>query len=157
MTELVSSMGTTPDRRILIKGLLGYRALLMRLGYTTGVQFVDGSFAENVETREGRPPNDIDVFSFLERPQHYRNDPALWALSGFAEWQNEVANRALNKSRFAIDAYAIAFDQANGLMVITTTIYWYSLFAHKKVTHDWKGFLRVSLNAADDAAAHSLL
>jgi hypothetical protein len=157
MTELVQTMGTTLARRDLLKGLLNYRALLVRLGYGTGLQFINGSFAENVEMREGRPPKDIDVFSILARPPHYRNDPILWARTGFVEWQNEIANYPLNKTRFGVDTYAIAMDQHDALTNITSIIYWYSLFAHKRITHDWKGFLSIPMNSADDAAALSLL
>jgi hypothetical protein len=63
MVELVAGLGTTPWRCILLFGLLSYRRLLTNLGYAAGVQFVDGSFVENVETREGRDPGDIDLFS----------------------------------------------------------------------------------------------
>jgi hypothetical protein len=58
MTEIVPALGTTPHRRSLVRGLLDYRALLTRLGYTVGLQFLNGTFVENVEGREGRPPND---------------------------------------------------------------------------------------------------
>jgi hypothetical protein len=51
----------------------------------------------------------------------------------------------------------IAIDQNPALTVIVATTYWSSLFAHKKVTNEWKGFLRVDLDAADDAAARLLL
>jgi hypothetical protein len=157
MTETVAAMGTTQPRRTLLKGLLDYRALLGRLGYGNGLQFIDGSFVENVETREQRAPGDIDVFSFLVRPQHYQGAPALWASTGFAEWSREVADRNLNKQRFGLDTYAIAVDQHTPLRLIVETIYWSSLFAHKRLTHDWKGFLRVPLNASDDATARAAL
>jgi hypothetical protein len=157
MCELASIMGTSPNRCNLLFGLLEYRALLQSLGYSFGLQFIDGSFVENVELREGRDPGDIDVFSFLVRPAHYRNDPALWASTGFPEWSSEVADRTKNKQRFLIDTYAIAIDQGGPLGVITETIYWYSLFSHKKITHDWKGFVQVSVSATDDAAARTAL
>lgn len=157
MTDVALALGTTPERRRLLKGLLEYRELLGTLGYTGGVQFINGSFVENVEARESRTPGDIDVFSFLERPPQYRNDPALWALTGFADWRDQIANRNLNKVRFCVDTYAVAVDQHGVLRLITTTIYWYSLFAHKKITHDWKGFVRVTLDPNGDAAATQLL
>jgi Family of unknown function (DUF6932) len=156
MPEIVASLGTTQVRRGLIRGLLDYRGLLTQLGYTTGVQFIDGSFAENIEAREGREPDDIDVFSYLMRPAHYQ-DPTTWAASGFAEWSSEIVDRARNRLRFRLDTYAIAVDQHGPLRLIIETIYWYSLFAHKRITHDWKGFLRVRLSATDDAAARTLL
>lgn len=157
MSELVNAMGTTPARRTLLGGLLDYRDLLGQLGYSDGVQFIDGSFAEDIEAREGRDPRDIDVFSFLVRPFHYQQDPNLWATRGLLDWSTEIIDRNHNKSRFGLDTYAIAVDQHSGLRVIMPTVYWYSLFAHKRITHDWKGQLRVELNAADDSAARALL
>jgi hypothetical protein len=103
------------------------------------------------------PQTIIDVFSFLVRPATYRNDPSLWATVGWPQWLSEIANPTLNKTRFALDTYAIAIDQHDALRLINATTYWYSLFAHKRVTHDWKGFLRVSLDPADDAAASLIL
>src|SRR5262245_63003044 len=78
MSELIAAMGTTPHRCNLLFGLLEYRALIGSLGYSQGLQFINGSFVENVEIREGRDPGDIDVFSFLVRPDRYRTDPTLW-------------------------------------------------------------------------------
>lgn len=75
MTELVATLGTTPWRENLLFGLLEYRKLLGHHGYTDGLQFIDGSFVENVEVGENRDPGDIDVFSFLMRPAAYQQDP----------------------------------------------------------------------------------
>jgi hypothetical protein len=49
MTELVTSLGTTPWRENLLFGLREYRALLSHHGYTNRLQFIDGSFVENVD------------------------------------------------------------------------------------------------------------
>ena len=157
MTELVTALGTTPWRENLLFGLLQYRALLNRCGYTSGLQFIDGSFVENVEVRESRDPGDIDVFSFLTRPTAYQKDPALWAAAGFPFWKLELMNRDKNKVRFALDTYGVAVDQHGPLRLINETIYWYSLFSHRRVTHEWKGFIRVPLNPTDDAAARAMI
>jgi hypothetical protein len=157
MVELVASLGTTDPRRELVRGLLDYRQLLERLGYTLGFQYIDGSFVEDVEAREGRPPGDIDVFGFLVRPQRYQQDQAQWIAVGFPEWNSEIVDFTVNKRRFKIDTYAIAVDQVGPLDLIAATTYWSSLFAHKRITHDWKGFLQILLNPADDAAARALL
>lgn len=157
VAELIGALGTTDPRRVLLTGLLDYRLLLDRLGYTQGFHYIDGSFVEDVEAREGRAPGDIDVFSFLVRPVAYQQDPALWIARGFPEWSTEIVDVAVNKRRFGLDTYAIAVDQHGALNVISATTYWSSLFAHKKVTHDWKGFLQIALNPADDIAARALL
>lgn len=157
MVELVGALATTDPRRELVRGLLDYRQLLQNLGYTAGLQYIDGSFVEDVEAREGRPPGDIDVFGFLVRPQKYRQDQALWISVGYPEWVSEVIDFTVNKQRFKIDTYAIAIDQSGLLDVIEATTYWSSLFAHKRMTHDWKGFLKIPLDHVGDAAARALL
>jgi hypothetical protein len=157
MADITSALGRTGQRAKLIGGLLQYRDLIIGLGYQDGFQFIDGSFVEDVERRESRDPLDIDVFSFLVRPPKYRSDPNSWETTGFSEWSNEIVNRTQNKTRFGLDTYAIAVDQTPPLNVIKETIYWYSLFSHKRVTHEWKGFLCVTLDQADNAAAKALL
>jgi hypothetical protein len=157
MTEVVTAFATTNARRKLLKGLLEYRALLISLGYDTGVQFVDGSFVEDVELREARDPGDVDVFSLLQRPDQYQEDPHLWLSTGLSEWQSQIIDHVENKKRFGIDTYAVALDQCDLNDVISVVGYWYSLFSHKRVTQDWKGFLRIALDASDDAAARELL
>lgn len=53
------------ERRELLKGLLEFRSELHRIGLVDGIQWLDGSFIENVEEIEGRHPKDIDVVTFL--------------------------------------------------------------------------------------------
>ena len=157
MSELVSTLGGTPERCNLLYSLLQYRGLLHSFGYVDGVQFIDGSFVENVETREGRDPRDIDIFSFLIRPVQYHGNDPLWQSTGFPQWTGEIVNQSLNKQRYQLDTYAIAVDQAGPLQLMNETIYWYSLFSHKRVTQEWKGFVAVQLNASDDQAALSAI
>jgi Family of unknown function (DUF6932) len=157
MTDLVAALGSTNHRKTLLQGLLDYRALLATLGYQTGLQFIDGTFVENVEQREQRDPGDIDVFSFLVRPQRYQQDAQLWQQTGFPEWNAEIVDFDRNKLRFGLDTYAVAVDEQGPLRLINATVYWYSLFAHKRVTHDWKGFLWVPIDAQDDATARAAL
>jgi hypothetical protein len=153
MSDLLIALATTPQRQNLLFGLLQYRQVLGNLGYTNGLQFIDGSFVENVETREGRDPGDIDVFSFMILPVQYRGNAALWQSVGFPQWQNEVVNQSLNKQRYGLDTYGFIVDQGGPLQMMDATIYWYSLFSHKKVTQEWKGFVRIPLNPADDQIA----
>jgi len=157
VTELVGSFGMTPARHNLLFGLIQYREMLSQFGYSDGMQFIDGSFVENVELRESRDPDDIDVFSFLVRPANYRNNPAQWNNVGYHQWTSEIADRNRNKLRFGLDTYAIAVDQHGPLRIINETIYWYSLFAHGRMTHDWKGFVRLQLDPADDATARTAI
>ena len=61
MPEFVIRFGNTDHRRMLIRNLLKYRALIANGGFAHGFQMLNGSFVENVEQLEGREPGDIDV------------------------------------------------------------------------------------------------
>jgi hypothetical protein len=159
MPELVSTFGTTPHRCQLLRNLIAYRALLTKGGYVGGIQFIDGSFVENVEALESRSPGDIDLFSILNAPPKYRTDPAAWQATGLPFWNAEVADRHLNKQRFSLDTYAVLFEelQAEPMNLISGLIYWYGLFSHQRTTFAWKGFAGLTLDPAADQAALSQL
>ena len=155
MTELAAGLGTTSHRQGLLRNLITYRQLLANEGYVSGIQFVDGSFVENVEINASRPPSDIDVFSILCRPAKYTADPPIWVSNGIPFWQDEIANRVKNKSRFGLDTYALLFEELTPDDLIRNTIYWYSLFSHQRSTLAWKGFVTLSLDPVADQAALS--
>ncbi|OYX26148.1 MAG: hypothetical protein B7Z10_04170 [Rhodobacterales bacterium 32-66-7] len=159
MPELVAAFGTTPHRQQLLRNLIAYRALLAQGGYVGGIQFIDGSFVENVEALESRSPGDIDVFSILNAPPRYLTDPAAWLATGRSFWNAEVADRNLNKQRFNLDTYAVLFEerQAQPMNLISDIIYWYGLFSHQRTTFAWKGFAGLTLDPAADQAALSQL
>jgi hypothetical protein len=158
MPELVGAFGTTPHRRQLLRNLIAYRALLAQEGYLGGIQFIDGSFVENVEALN-RNPSDIDVFSILNVPPRYLTDPGAWQATGLPFWNAEVANRDLNKQRFNLDTYAVLFEerQVQPMNLISDIIYWYGLFSHQRDTFAWKGFAGLALDPAADQAALSQL
>lgn len=157
MPELAAAFGTTPHRQQLLRNLIAYRALLAQEGYVGGIQFIDGSFVENVEAFANRNPSDIDVFSILSAPPRYLTDPAAWQATGLPFWNAEVANRDLNKQRFSLDTYAVLFEeiQAEPMIYINQIIYWYGLFSHQRDTFAWKGFAGLALDPAADQAALS--
>ncbi|MCB6179437.1 hypothetical protein LHP98_15045 [Rhodobacter sp. Har01] len=158
MPELAAAFGTTPHRQQLLRNLIAYRALLAQEGYVGGIQFIDGSFVENVEALN-RNPSDIDVFSILSAPPRYLTDPAAWQATGLPFWNAEVANRDLNKQRFSLDTYAVLFEerQAQPMNLIGDIIYWYGLFSHQRDTFAWKGFAGLALDPAADQVALSQL
>lgn len=65
LIEVVHRFGTTVERRTILGGLMRYRAALHAIGLVQGFQWLDGSFLEDVEGLESRPPNDIDVVTFF--------------------------------------------------------------------------------------------
>ncbi len=153
MTELCSALGTSDHRKELLRNLIGYRALIGSDDFVAGIQFINGSFVENIEAIEGRQPKDIDVFSILMPPAKYVNKPVLWQTTGSVFWQNEIADNPKNKARFSLDVYGLIVDVSNLGNFLQQSLYWYSLFSHKRTNHDWKGFAAVPLNAADDQTA----
>jgi hypothetical protein len=157
MTELCSAMGSSDHRKLLLRNLIDYRAVIASDDFIDGVQFINGSFVENIELTEGRDPNDIDVFSILMPPQKYVNAPALWQSNGIAFWQNEIADNPKNRVRFSLDVYGLIVNVANLGLFLRQSLYWYSLFSHKKSSREWKGFVAVPLNVIDDQTALAVL
>jgi hypothetical protein len=75
MLEVAQRFAGLPGRRHLVEGLLRYRADLAKLGFVRGFQWLDGSFAEDVEANEQRTPNDIDVVTFAHSPAGLNSRP----------------------------------------------------------------------------------
>lgn len=159
MDELATAMGSTPHRKQLIANLITYRKMLADEGYVSGIQFIDGSFVENIETIASRPPSDIDVFSVLCAPPKYLSDMPAWQATGLPFWQTEIIDRDRNKQRFGLDTYAVLFEEraAKPMNLISDIIYWYGLFSHQRGTLAWKGFAGLALDPAGDQAALSAM
>lgn len=157
MTELVHAFGTTPRRKQLLRNLIAYRNLISSGGFTTGLQFIDGSFVEDIEKHSHREPRDIDVFSLLNLPAQYANSPSLWHQGGYQFWEEEIQNQPKNKGRFELDTYAALVEEFPLLGLLKNVLYWYSLFSHQRDTFAWKGFVAVLLDPAQDADALTLL
>ena len=142
--------GTDPRREI-FRGLLAYRQALNGLGLTIGFQWLSGSFFEDIEGLESRPPRDVDVVTFCHRPPGAQTD---------ADWDAfQVANAPLFdppqiKAAFRCDAYFVDLDIVPWAVVLHTR-YWFGLFAHRRGGL-WKGLLEIPLavsNDDNDAAA----
>ncbi len=147
--ELCQQLGSTPERRRILKLFLDFRQRLVSEGLTAGFQWLDGSFVEDVETREGRPPKDLDVatvywgYDIPFQQQLMTNFP-------------EFANPMLAKPNYSLDHYP--FDASySPEATVELARYWISLFSHNRLAV-WKGMLRVELDtAADDSAARAEL
>jgi hypothetical protein len=148
MTEIAARFCTSAQRVKLFKGLLQLRAELQALGVNIGVQWIDGSFCENVEAIRGRPPADIDVVTLLIRPQAVRDDAAWQA---FWQANQRVFYSKTTKAVFGCEAFYIDAGYP-ALWVAEQVTYWFGLFTHQRVTHMWKGILQLPL-VSDDAAA----
>ena len=141
LEELVERFATSPARAEILQGLLNYRLALHQTGITAGFQWVNGSFVENVEALEGRPPNDIDVVTFCAVPD-----------GGYAHLFDGDAI----KDAFQVDAYFFPLNASLTAPRVHQIAYWYSMWSHRR-NGLWKGFLEVDLNPDADIAARTAL
>lgn len=153
LQELVERFATSPARCRILRGFLAYRRELRAIGIVEGFQWVDGSFVEQIEVLDGRPPNDIDVVTFYKVPISetqvtlFEKNPLLFPAND--------EEKAKLKEIFAVDGSMSSLD-AKQQPLIKQIIFWYSLWSHRR-DQTWKGFLQVELDGEDDAAALSLL
>jgi hypothetical protein len=143
--DLCQRFGTTAPRRAILGKFLDFRDRLRSEGLTSGFQWVDGSFLEDVEARDGRPPNDLDVVTV-----YWGYDLPFQAqlMGHFPEFRSP----ALSKTNYSLDHYALDAGYSPEV-TLEWTRYWILLFSHNR-SGVWKGMLRVALNTpTEDAAA----
>lgn len=150
ISEVVARFATTPERTTLLRGLIDLRAALHTLGVSQGTQWLDGSFVEDIETLESRPPGDIDVVTFAARPV---SDPVQWRAMIAANLN--VFKSQVCKQAFGCDHYFIDITKPVEI-VISDTTYFSGLFSHRRRNATWKGMVSVPLNS-DDAVASLML
>ena len=148
LVEVVQRFGLTRERRVILAGLLAYRAALHATGLTQGFQWLDGSFLEQIELLEQRAPRDVDVVTFFELPPGatqetiYRANPMLF-------------NHVHVKTTFHVDGYPVDLATPPRLLV-GSSAYWYSMWAHRR-SDQWKGYVQVELDPAQDGPARQAL
>lgn len=124
---------------------LDFRDRLRREGLVNGFQWLDGSFLEDIETREGRAPRDLDVVTIF-----WGYDiPFLTTLGNQFP---EFVSPSRSKVTYHLDHYH--FDASfNPAFTVEQTRYWALLFSHNR-QGVWKGMLRIELDTpAEDADA----
>jgi hypothetical protein len=154
MLDVVERLGVSAERRLILTGLLEYRQALRDAGVLTGFQWLNGSFVEDVEAREERPPNDVDVVTFAAlgdegiQKKRKRDHPVLF----------DRAQHAICKATYSVDGYLVDLGFPPHLLVRETS-YWYSMWSHRRGDKLWKGFVQLELDAgsAQDAEASALL
>ena len=139
-------MCSSPERRQIFRGLLGYRKALANVGLTSGVQWLCGSFTEQIEVLESRHPNDVDVVTFVHRPAPCVNNPAAWA--GFFAAHQHLLLPQMVKQNFHCDAQMVDLSTPV-LNVVNLTRFWFGLFSHRR-NRLWKGILQVPLPVSQD-------
>lgn len=145
VAEFCRHFATTAKREQILEGFFNLRAELFALGIR-GFQWLDGSFPEDIESKEGRDPQDLDVVTFADTPF----DPASLA-AAFAP-KPEVWDPIQSKSAFFVDHYFVSLG-SDPVRLIKQSQYWYGLFSHRR-DGLWKGMPEVDLqNKADDDSA----
>ena len=145
LSNLVERFGDTQPRRRLLRGLLDFRTELHGAGLTRGFQWINGSFVVNVEKRNGRPPDDIDIVTFLYVPDGYTAETLL---QNFGTLFDEVRL----EEDFSIDAYFGQLNHTTPEDIINESTYWYSIWSHTR-GGQWKGYLQIDLAGNDDDQA----
>jgi hypothetical protein len=149
LIDFVNRFSTSPERRNVLQGFLRYRAALHGAGLTQGFQWLNGSFLEDVETLERRPPRDLDVVTFYRLPAgQSQQDVRLSAPHLFPV--NRTAQEQL-KTNFHVDAYLVHLGMIPERLV-ERSAYWYSLWSHRR-NQLWKGYIQINLAPTEDAAA----
>jgi hypothetical protein len=118
-----------------------------------GFQWLDGSFLEDIEAIEGRPPNDLDVVTFFRLPagvtqaQVRASAPDAFPITG--------PERIVFKGVFHVDPYFVDLS-APAERLVAESAYWYSMWSHRRDAR-WKGYLQINLSPAEDGIANSHL
>lgn len=147
MLEVVERFALSPARIEILDGLLQYRGALHAAGLTNGFQWLDGSFVENIEVIASRPPNDVDVVTFFQRPVPQGNWLA-WSMDN-----KRLFDPKQTKANYRCDAYGVDLN-GRPETIVDQTRYWFGLFSHQRgINRLWKGMVQVQLDAADDVNA----
>ncbi|WP_226635284.1 DUF6932 family protein [Brevundimonas poindexterae] len=157
IVELVERFGFSPERRRILRGLIGYRAALAAGGFAEGYQLIDGSFVEDCEALRNRPPGDVDVLSYLAMPAHYSNDINAYQNEGIPFLVNEMLGHAA-KQNYSVDAYLAVNPPGMSLSEFFHIFSHFTLlFSHQKQTDVWKGAISIPFDLLADTAAMARL
>jgi hypothetical protein len=141
--ELCQEFSTSSQRINILKGLLAFRQELSNCGLTNGFQWLDGSFLENVEIREQRSPNDLDLITVY---WGYDIKFQQNLMQNFPQF----ADSNLSKQTYSLDHYP--FDAGyTPIATIEQSKYWVQLFSHNRDAV-WKGMLQIELNTTNEDA-----
>ena len=146
LLDVVARLGGSEPRRRLLKGLLDFRARLHDANLDRGFQWIDGSFAENVELIRERPPADIDVVTFFYIPAEHTEESLI---STFPE----LFDHRVVKETHSVDSYFVPMNQVIPQRLISRSAYWNSRWSHRRGDFLWKGYLQVDLSIGQDAEA----
>lgn len=135
--ELCKHFATSSKRIQILYKYLSFRTKLNEFGVINGFQWLDGSFCENIEESEKRPPNDLDLVTFYKDLSDIQTSNII---RGFREFMYPKES----KQNYLLDHYIVDYSYSPE-SIIENTKYWLQLFSHNR--HKiWKGILRIELN-----------
>jgi hypothetical protein len=138
--QLCQRFATSLERIEILKGLLNFRERMRQEGITSGFQWLDGSFIENIEVKENRAPRDLDLVTFF-------GGLTLEQQNVWRETFPEFINSQLAKEVFKLDHYFVDYCFRPDVTVEYSR-YWIQLFTHNRAGV-WKGILRLELNTPE--------
>ena len=153
LLEVIQEFGTTPERRCILDGFLRYRAALHAVGMMSGFQWLDGSFFENIELIEARPPSDMDVVSFFMLAPG-QTQLTMLTMNPTLFPTDEVGHKAV-KVAYMVDGFMQGLQAAPHRLVSSAT-YWYSMWSHRRDL-SWKGYVEVDMSPEHDGDAIAAL
>lgn len=137
IVEFCNHFATSPQRVDILKKFLQFRHKLNQFGITNGFQWLDGSFSENIEVSQQRPPEDLDLVTFYGGLTHQQFTDIQ---QNFIEFISPLSA----KQNFKLDHYAVDFC-FDPYVTVESTRYWIQLFSHNR-QKIWKGILKIELN-----------
>lgn len=140
--EFTQHFATSPERIEILNGFLSFRKKLNQVGIIDGFQWLDGSFTENIEIREGRAPRDLDLVT-LYNPSNLTLDQIEYINNSFLDFFDFDES----KTNYKLDHYPFNYN-LNPLFTIDYSRYWIQLFSHNRFGI-WKGIIRVELNTPE--------
>jgi hypothetical protein len=144
LTDVVRRFACSKERVEILDGLIRYRKKLHDAGLHEGFQWLDGSFAEDVESLHDRPPYDIDVVTFYALTEGTTQQVV-------ADRHPELLDHSSIKKEYNVDGYLVSLDSPSSLL-IRNSLYWYSVWSHRR-DMAWKGYIEVDLNSKHDLQA----
>lgn len=145
LSEVVERFSTSSQRIAILKGLFAYRSAFHQLGIVTGFQWLNGSFMQDVEAQESRPPNDIDAVTYFYMPSG-ETQATLFAKAG------QLFDNRHVKASYLVDAYPSVLGERTEDRHVRQISYWYSMWSHQR-DRMWKGFVQISLDPMQDKEA----
>lgn len=144
--ELCQRFAISAERAAILRNFLSFRDRLRSNGLAgNAVQWLDGSFVEDIERLESRPPNDLDLVTIY---WGYDDTFQRNLVASVPEFNDRVlSKRTLKLDHFPFDA---GIEPWKTVMI---SKYWSQLFTHNR-NRVWKGMLAILLDTpGDDAVA----